>query len=52
MKYNCPECKQDMRTKPHKGWKDKDCPLCGQGLRWRFAEKKTGKKNVLQAQVR
>lgn len=35
----CPQCKQDMRSKPHKGIKNKDCILCGQGLQWRKAAK-------------
>ena len=35
----CPVCKQDLRAKPHDGWRGDDCRRCGQGLQWRFAAK-------------
>jgi predicted RNA-binding Zn-ribbon protein involved in translation (DUF1610 family) len=38
--YDCPACHQDMRAKPHRGLKDKNCPQCGQGLHWRLAKEK------------
>jgi len=33
----CPTCKQNMKEPPHPGFRNKDCPQCGQGLRWRYA---------------
>lgn len=38
-KYTCPTCKQDMRTQPHEGLSGKNCPQCGQGIKWRIAER-------------
>jgi tRNA(Ile2) C34 agmatinyltransferase TiaS len=31
-KIICQTCKQDMREAPRRGWRNKDCPQCGQGL--------------------
>ncbi len=41
--YLCPNCRQDMKAKPHKGLNDKDCPQCGQGINWKAVLKKGGK---------
>lgn len=37
--YLCPTCKQDMRSKPHPGLSGRDCPQCGQGIKWKLAAK-------------
>lgn len=46
--YKCPECKQDLRSAPHKGINDKDCSRCGQGLKWkkRMALDKKKKRSI------
>lgn len=38
-KIICPTCKQDMNDLPRKGFKNKDCPQCGQGLSRQIAKK-------------
>ena len=40
----CHTCKQDMRAKPHEGLNGKNCPQCGQGLKWRKAAELRKKK--------
>jgi len=35
----CPTCRQDMTEPPHRGLNNKDCPQCGQGLKWRKVRK-------------
>lgn len=51
----CPFCKQDMNDPPHDGIGGRDCPQCGQGIRWRLkarherqrqTKKYTGRKYV------
>jgi len=36
----CLICKQDMRAKPHPGLHGRNCPQCGQGIKWRLAKKR------------
>jgi len=31
-KVICPICKQDLNESPRRGYRNKDCPQCGQGL--------------------
>lgn len=36
----CPTCKQDLAEPPHPGLHNRDCTQCGQGLRWRVAQRR------------
>ena len=46
-KIICPTCHQDMADPPHPGLNGKDCPQCGQGVRWKQALKKRSRKEMV-----